>query len=191
MIVLPKRSVTRFFIPLIDVMILLFCIFLLMPMVKGPDEEGPAADYAREERLRQLEEEIARLKRDGAEEPKALQEELQRLRQERLKALQERLRIRVLEIDANTGKLYYNDAGRVEVTQAKARELIAQDRIDLAGGRAEVYYLILFPRDPNSPFPLRYQREDYERWFGDVPHGWDVPGSGPARGGPPPGGGAR
>ena len=36
MIRLPRRSVTRFFIPLIDVLILLFCIFLLMPIV----EEG-------------------------------------------------------------------------------------------------------------------------------------------------------
>ena len=39
MIVLPKRSVTRFFIPLIDVLILLFCIFLLMPFVSGPPAE--------------------------------------------------------------------------------------------------------------------------------------------------------
>ena len=30
MIRMPRRSVTRFFIPLIDVLILLFCIFLLM-----------------------------------------------------------------------------------------------------------------------------------------------------------------
>ena len=34
MITAPRRSVTRFFIPLIDVLILLFCIFLLMPLFK-------------------------------------------------------------------------------------------------------------------------------------------------------------
>ena len=34
MIQMPRRSVTRFFIPLIDVMILLFCIFLLLPVFK-------------------------------------------------------------------------------------------------------------------------------------------------------------
>ena len=33
MIERPKRSVTYFFVPLIDVLILLFCIFLLMPFV--------------------------------------------------------------------------------------------------------------------------------------------------------------
>ena len=39
----PHRSVTRFFIPLIDVLILLFCIFLLMPYVKPV--EGEAAEW--------------------------------------------------------------------------------------------------------------------------------------------------
>ena len=33
----PQRSITRFFIPLIDVLILLFCIFLLMPFVSNPE----------------------------------------------------------------------------------------------------------------------------------------------------------
>ena len=36
MIASPRRSVTRFFIPMIDVLILLFCIFLLMPFVSAP-----------------------------------------------------------------------------------------------------------------------------------------------------------
>ena len=37
MIAMPKRSVTRFFIPLIDVLLLLFCIFLLMPLANEED----------------------------------------------------------------------------------------------------------------------------------------------------------
>ena len=37
MIVLPRRSVTRFFIPMIDVLILLFCAFLLMPFSNRTD----------------------------------------------------------------------------------------------------------------------------------------------------------
>jgi hypothetical protein len=41
----PRRSVTRFFIPLIDVLILLFCVFLLMPFVGTPDATAdPDAD---------------------------------------------------------------------------------------------------------------------------------------------------
>ncbi len=39
----PRRSVTRFFIPMIDVLTLLFCIFLLMPFVKSAGE-GEAAE---------------------------------------------------------------------------------------------------------------------------------------------------
>src|SRR5439155_4759614 len=38
MIQFPRRSVTRFFIPLIDVLTLLFCIFMLMPMIKETGE---------------------------------------------------------------------------------------------------------------------------------------------------------
>ena len=37
MIEMPRRSVTRFFIPMIDVLTLLFCIYLLMPMVSEAD----------------------------------------------------------------------------------------------------------------------------------------------------------
>ena len=41
MIERPKRAVTRFFVPLIDVLILLFCIFLLMPFVATPQRPEP------------------------------------------------------------------------------------------------------------------------------------------------------
>ncbi|HMF11926.1 MAG TPA: hypothetical protein VKE94_06450, partial [Gemmataceae bacterium] len=64
MIKLPRRSVTRFFIPLIDVLLLLFCIFLLMPLVKGGSEtQGDEVDAVRPERVRKLEEEVERLRR--------------------------------------------------------------------------------------------------------------------------------
>jgi hypothetical protein len=175
---LPRRSVTRFFIPLIDVLLLLFCIFLLMPLVKGgnetPADETPAA---REERLRRLEEEAERMRRQARETPQELRDELEKLRREKLKTLQEKLAFRVLEIDPATGRLYYYAPERVEIsTQAKASELIAEDRARQADRKSEVYYLILYPRDPSSPYPLREQRERYDRWFADVAHGWDVPG---------------
>ena len=58
MIQLPRRSVTRFFIPLIDVLTLLFCIFLLMPLIKATGEtqnatgqESPFADSQSPKRL--------------------------------------------------------------------------------------------------------------------------------------------
>src|ERR1700736_3260768 len=102
MIELPRRSVTRFFIPLIDVMTLLFCIFLLLPIVKPTDPAtgaegtslagatGPLTPGERQD-LESLRREIERNRR-----------EIDRLRQEKSDTLQ-RLAIRVLEIDADTG----------------------------------------------------------------------------------------
>ena len=56
MIQLPRRSVTRFFIPLIDVLTLLFCIFLMMPAVKKSDEAEAAGpeDAAQEREAQRL-----------------------------------------------------------------------------------------------------------------------------------------
>jgi hypothetical protein len=188
MIELPRRSVTRFFIPLIDVLTLLFCIFLLMPMVKPA--EGSATDL---EKLRQLQAELERLRQQGqvlTPEKEAEMQRLQREREEKTKALEQRLLVRVLEIDPGTGKLYINDPERIEVrNQADARELIDRDsRTQAAQGpdRRDLYYLILYPRTRNSPYPLREQREQYDSWFADVAHGWDVPGASTARGGEQP-----
>lgn len=168
MIQLPRRSVTRFFIPLIDVLLLLFCIFLLMPLVQATGEGGAGAEETPDERLRRLEQEVEQLRRQAAEAPaQPLEKGL---------PLQERLAVRVLEIDPATGALFYRDPERVDVAnEARARDLIARDRAQQAG-KAEVYYLILYPRDPTSPYPHRDQRARYDRWFADAAHGWDVPG---------------
>lgn len=173
MIQMPRRSVTRFFIPLIDVLTLLFCIFLIMPMVKpatetaGPGTGGKRADdpppdpdgaLSEAERARRLEQE---------------RQELERLRREKMEVLQQRLAIQVLEIDAATGKLYYHDPDRVEIaSQAEARALIERQRRE-AGGR-ELYFLLLFPRQVTG-FPEERQIRHYERWFEGVAHGFDNP----------------
>ena len=147
MIQLPRRSVTRFFIPLIDVLLLLFCIFLLMPLVKGgSDVAEEETEPVRQERVRKLEEELKRLRGQARDTPQDFRAELEKLRQEKIEVLQEKLAIRVLEIDAATGKLYYRDPERIEIaTQAKAAELIEQDRT--RRGKSEIYYLILYPRE--------------------------------------------
>src|SRR5262249_42609899 len=120
-----------------------------------------------------LEEELERLRRQLRDIPQDVRADLEKLRQEKIQTLQEKLAIRVLEIDAATGKLYYRDPERIEIgTQVKAAELIAQDQA--RRGKAELYYLILYPRDPASPYPLREQRETYERWFSGAAHGWDT-----------------
>ena len=201
MIHMPHRSVTRFFIPLIDVMILLFCIFLLMPVFKeaqrGGDADSPSpteeaaelrADKDRLERERQrlglqvlgLEQEVRRLQAQKPDLAKELAE-LKRLRTEKIKTLQSRLVIRVLDIDPDTGKLYFYDPTkidepRLEITgPATAKRLIETQRRE-AGDR-ELYYLFVFPRRVTG-FPQQRQIREYESWFADVAHGFGSPPGG-------------
>src|SRR6516164_2439417 len=100
MIQLPKRSVTRFFIPLIDVLTLLFCIFLLMPLAQNSEESLT-------EQLRGKEEELERLRNKGAD-TRALEAELERLHKQ-LRLADRFPPTRVLEIDSKSGQLFYRD----------------------------------------------------------------------------------
>jgi hypothetical protein len=170
---LPRRSVTRFFIPLIDVLTLLFCIYLLMPMVKapadertGPDPVGPILDGAAAKGAEAPDKPPGELEKE--------RQELRRLQKERIETLQNRLAIRVVEIDADLGKLYYHEPeARVEIgSEAEARALIERQRREAAG--KELYFLILYPRRVTG-FPTQKQARQYERWFESVAHGIDNP----------------
>jgi cell division protein FtsB len=172
MIQLPQRSVTRFFIPLIDVLTLLFCIFLVMPLAKGP--EDTAADVAAlEDQIRQKEQELEQIRASGRDLPRELRDEIDKLRREKGKALQKRLAVRVLEIDGESGKLYYRDPERIPISdEAAAHALIESDHRKL--GQKELYYLILYPRSRGSTYPTVAQRQQYDRWFESVALGYDV-----------------
>jgi hypothetical protein len=163
MIELPRRSVTRFFIPLIDVLTLLFCIFLVLPLAREPGDTS--ADVAAlEERLREKEDEVEKLRQSGRDMPKELRDEIEK-----------RLAVRVLEIDPDNGKLYYRDPERLLIPdEASAHGLIESDRRRL--GQKELYYLILYPRSRGSTYPTVGQRESYDRWFEGVALGYDIPG---------------
>ena len=183
MIQMPQRSVTRFFIPMIDVLTLLFSIYLLLPMVANPEGAESEADrQAREERLRWAEAELAKRGEQGEAMTAKLREEVERLRRLKTQELQNRLAVRVLEIDGQTGQLFYRDPDRVEISsQADAHKLIERDRQAQGVARKELYYLILYPRDPDSAYPTREQKQHYDRWFEGVALGYDVPGSGPGK----------
>jgi hypothetical protein len=174
MIQMPRRSITRFFIPMIDVLTLLFCIYLLMPMVRNPD-------LKKEDRLRELEDELRRLKAQknqgkGDEVSAKLREEIERLRREKIQVLKERLAVRVLRIDAESGRLYVRGGENQEITsEADAHRLVELDRKRLGTGSRELYYLILYP-PPESEKPTRPQKQQYDKWFADVALGYDDPG---------------
>jgi hypothetical protein len=170
----PRRAVTRFLIPFIDVLILLFCIFLLMPFVSrseaGKDGEPPpeVRDSSLPTDVQKLQDELANTRR-----------QLEELRKQRAN-LADRLSVKVLEIDKSDGRLFAFDAdgGRSEVRdQGDARRLIDRQKY-IAGGK-DVFFLLLYPRELTG-YPLREQVETYRRWFQDVPHGFDNPLSGRA-----------
>ncbi len=167
----PHRSVTRFFIPLIDVLILLFCIFLLMPFVSKPDDGANPTEAPPAMRDPSLPDDVEKLQQDLSIALRRV-EELKRQRDN----VGERLSVRVIEIARDTGKLFYFDAdgaGKLELKdQADAQRLINQTRS--RAGAKDAFFLILYPRDL-SGFPLREQVETYRRWFKDVPHGFDNP----------------
>jgi hypothetical protein len=172
MIELPKRSVTRFFVPLIDVLILLFCIFLLLPFVSRPSGETPPPDseaggamptdvVALQQRLQLAEAQIKQLMLDRQN-------------------VAEHLIVRILEIDPGDGRLYYYDREGLEPRREEvANQAAAQLLIDRAKQTAEgknVLFTILYPRKLTG-YPLQRQIDDYRRWFKDVPHGFDNPWS--------------
>lgn len=192
MIQLPRRSVTRFFIPLIDVLVLLFGIFLLMPMsgLILPTEEagaGLAGDAARGLSIVERDE-LVRLRRerqqlrdleDLLQQKQKLEQLLQQLRKEWPDALQQRFVMRTLQV-ADDGRLFYYDPRRekerlVEITRENVMDFLAAQQ--LAAGGKDVYYLLMYPRPAAGlpAYPLRRQREEYDEWFRGVPHGYDIP----------------
>jgi hypothetical protein len=197
---MPRRSVTRFFIPLIDVLILMFCIFLLMPIVEeGAEGPGGAkvtaaeADVLRRQ-IDQLRKQVTELEATR-ESPRTrdLEKENEELRQQASRAVGERLVIRSFEIDPKSGALTYQNPERVEVRdQSDAKLLMDRDLKDLArrdeesktGVKHQLYYLIITPRDLNNPFPKLDQRARVVDWFRNqrVSVGWDFPRRGPGGG---------
>jgi hypothetical protein len=190
MIQLPRRSVTRFFIPLVDVMILLFSMFMLMPVVQKAAEGGQegserSAEELREDmkglerELRRRSEELQRLQKlvKPQEDLTKLKEELERLRKEKIKVLQQRLAVRVLEIDPKSGNLAYYEAGQpprrhVIDSAATAAESVRTHRRE--AGPRELYYVISYPR-VNSIQPTAAKLAKYNEWLKDAAFGFDVP----------------
>ena len=165
MIQLPKRSVTRFFIPLIDVLILLFCVFLFLPMVG----QGDTPDSTLKASTDTIE------KSKIADPTTQLLKEIEKLRAERTEAFKRGVFSRVLEIDSATGGLFYRNPDKCYLkNKDDVSSLINQDKLSSMG--REIFYMVLFPRDLDSSYPTRGQRENYERWLNGIVWSFDFPG---------------
>jgi hypothetical protein len=171
---MPRRSVTRFFIPLIDVLILLFCIFLLMPFVSSAPEPDPGADSKAATPEAKLPDDVKTLQAMLKEERQRV-EKLQR--EKHSDYLKKHLAVAVLEIDPATGALYYTDPQRQDIkTQAEAIRYINRQRLQASAGGSvkDVLFLIRFPRKV-SGFPTEPQVEQIRDWFKDAAYQFDVP----------------
>ena len=165
MLEMPRRSVTRFFIPLIDVLILLFCIFLMMPAVKRTVEAEVGATAPSPEKQAELE----RREQAVQQKEQQLRAGMDQLRRETTRKVLSQLRPRMLDISPSNGKLYYRNPDPVEISnQNDARVLIRRDRSG-PGGPDAVYYIIRYPADPNSGYPRSGDLEKYRQWFEGVP----------------------
>lgn len=176
MIDLPKRSVTRFFVPLIDVLILLFCMFLLLPFVSRT-EEGSTETNNPDDAVK-----LKKLLDEAKDRLKLRDEEIRQLMEERSK-IADRASVWVLEIDGGEteggrGKLYFisQDGPKTErreiKDQAGANLFIA--RAKQKSGAKRPYFLILHPR-AKSRFPDAPQLKMYSTWFQSEEHTFDNP----------------
>lgn len=173
MIQLPKRSVTRFFIPLIDVLILLFCIFLLLPFARQDALDQGNGGSNRER-----------------EDPVTLKNRLEKIDRERIRLaetrsatgrkLSGRIAPVILKIDSGDGGLVReNPAGLVridpETNPGQVRRMVEDDRRKIAasGGQNREPYYIFLP-GPASPYPTVSQRQKYLRWFAEADAAADV-----------------
>ncbi|MCI0639347.1 MAG: hypothetical protein L0Y72_27165 [Gemmataceae bacterium] len=181
MIQMPRRSVTRFFIPLIDVLLLLFCIFLLMPIVNEEELKSKNESAAElsdsvsslERMLQARTQELTRLEdlRPALDELERLREEVARLKKDRKDVVQ-RTYFQILDVDPK-GNLYYIDPLRPDAPKLLiANEESAQtliERHQRAAAGQEVYYYFLYPR-PETGFPTLAQERQFKTWFAAVAH---------------------
>ena len=148
-----SRSFTRFLLPLTDIMIILFSMFLLMPHLEEKKPPSSPADIA-----------------PGwqADQQFAAQEQLQRYRRLEAQPLSERSLVRVLHIDSQGRLLIPRDPAPVELTAANVAQEIAADVETARNLRKELFYMLLTPlpvKGIKSPRPSPRDEEHYAGLF--------------------------
>jgi hypothetical protein len=176
MIRMPRRSVTRFFIPMIDVLTLLFCMFLLMPIIRenetfSQDSPGVAPG---EELKKEIEKQQRELQEMYTDQQRALAV-LAELAEKKRGLLSQIVLIRLLYVSPKDGSLYYFDPANLK------RPALSIDNADVAlaliarhkkeAGDRELLYIFQEPRGDSgevAPFPTWSQENRYKEWFGSV-----------------------
>jgi hypothetical protein len=178
MITMPRRSVTRFFIPMIDVLTLLFCVFLLMPIIRENEslsqEGGPATPEELKKEIEDRQRDLSEVYKDQQRARAALAD----LETRRREFLQQRLYTRVLDISPKDGTLSFFDPRQPAspplkiASETAAHKLI--ERCQREAGGLDVFLVFQRPQDPAVKFPLYptdKQTEQYRAWFQSVAYG--------------------
>ena len=181
MIRMPQRNVTRFIIPLIDVLILLFCIFLLMEFntaSKADEESEKVAEksfeidileselFTRAKELQQFEE-----LRPQLTEMAKMRDELEKLRAETQQVLKKRVYVRTIDYDGKDGSISFYDETSPDqpvykITDAgSAKKLIERHKEEAAAKGRTLYYQFMLPRPYRFIFPNVNQKSQYAKWF--------------------------
>ena len=190
MIQMPRRSVTRFFIPLIDVLILLFCIFLLMEFETGvkADAESERAEEVSFENTKLAAELDRRIKelhkfedlRPQLTELDQLRQEVERLRNLNLQEMRNRMYVRTIDYDGKDGSISFYDEARpeqpiVKIADIKAAHALIERHTKEADAQGRtVYYQFILPRPYRFVYPTGKQKTEYARWFAGAANSLEV-----------------
>jgi hypothetical protein len=162
---LPSRNVTRFLLPLADVMALLFSLFLLLPHL----EQQPG-------RL------TAQAVQPGSfwtpDEQRDVREELSRLRRLVQLPANERLYLVALDIDGTTGNLLIPGGSKTDTlaTQEDIDRLVEKHLGAAKAGEKELLYLLRLP-PPDQFGALSYRHLDrFSKWFSKWNVSYQIPG---------------
>jgi hypothetical protein len=166
MIQIPRRSVTRFFIPMIDVLTVLFCMFLLMPIIRENESLSEASSEVGE-----MEKRLQELRQDELRARAMLKDLSDRKRG----LIQQNVFIRLLYVSPRDGTLWFFDPvdplkAPLKITNsAVAASLIERHKKE--AGERELLYIFQEPHEDNgevAPYPTALQAARYREWFGAV-----------------------
>lgn len=180
MITLPRRSVTRFFIPLIDVLILLFCIFLLMPFVSSPvQSEDAVKNQAKDAKATHPSTDVDKLREERDEAIRRLE----RFRKEQTG----RLQFRSLDIDPSSGLLIDTVGGEQRLippalvkprrenrtpsaeeyadAALEMKEWVKLQKLQATRVEKDAFFVLRLPKTPTGGHPTVADRKLYELWF--------------------------
>ncbi|MSR80574.1 MAG: hypothetical protein EXS11_07585 [Gemmataceae bacterium] len=167
----PGHSPFRFLIPLIDVLLVLFGLFMIVQVMQAPPKEGNSKDNSNRPKTLapalDKDHQVEELRKKLTDLTQKFAWERESLRLTSASELAGMLAVSVLQIHPVDGHLFLED-GQTIRTEAQARAYIEADRArqsaTVADAEKKLVYLLRFPRT-ESLFPTRKQVMEYQRWF--------------------------